>query len=129
MVGAGTSSRSTRARDRSGGAALLAVLLVWVLTACGGGAPSSPPDETGSGTEVVIKDLAFTPKTLTVPVGTTVTWTNEDGAPHNVTADDGSFASDTMSQGDTFTQTFDASGTYGYTCTLHPGMSAQVVVE
>ena len=55
----------------------------------------------GGATEVVIADLSYTPKVLKVPVGATVTWVNRGQAPHTVTADDGSFASDTLRNGQT----------------------------
>ncbi len=67
---------------------------------------------------------------LTIPVGTTVTWTNEDpGMLHTVTADDGSFDSGFLEEGQTWSYTFDAAGTFDYHCTPHPWMRARVVVE
>lgn len=136
MMGSGESLRTTQAW-RGARAALLALLLGFVLAACGGGTPSEESPEspaTGddgatTGTEVVISDFAFGPQTLTVDVGTTVTWTNEDAVVHTVTADDGSFDSGNLSTGDTFSQTFDTAGTYSYHCTPHPNMTAEVVVE
>ncbi len=79
-------------------------------------------------TEVTIVDFAFTPQELEVPAGTTVTWTNEDWAPHTVTAEDGSFDSCELVEGDTFEYTFDEPGTYSYLCSFHPGMVGTVVV-
>jgi plastocyanin len=83
--------------------------------------------------EVSIKGFAFTPKELTIPVGTTVVWTNSGGANHTVTADDGSFASDTLSSGESFEFTFNTPGTYPYYCEIHggpggEGMSAVITV-
>ena len=83
---------------------------------------------------VTIADFAFAPGDITVSAGTTVTWVNEDGAPHTVTADDGSFNSGNLNTGDEFSFTFDEPGTYAYYCEYHggpegSGMSAVVTVE
>ena len=77
---------------------------------------------------VSIVNFAFEPATLEVPVGTTVTWTNNGGAPHTVTADDGAFDSGTLQPGASFSQTFSAAGTFAYHCTIHPQMVATIVV-
>jgi plastocyanin len=57
-----------------------------------------------------------------------VTWTNSEGVPHTVTANDGSFGSSQLGAGDTFSHTFTEPGTYSYYCQLHPMMRATVVV-
>jgi plastocyanin len=57
-----------------------------------------------------------------------VTWTNQDFAPHTATADDGSFDTGRLDQGETGSVTFDQPGTYTYTCTFHPNMKGTVVV-
>jgi plastocyanin len=74
-----------------------------------------------------IRDGTFAPA-LTVAAGTTVTWTNEDWAPHTATAEDGSFDSGRLNQGDSFEQTFDEPGTFSYHCSFHPGMMGSIVV-
>ena len=79
--------------------------------------------------EVRIKDFAFQPKSLEVPVGATVTWTNADEDAHTVTSSSGAFSSPGLDSGETFSQTFTAPGTYSYHCALHPHMTAQVVVK
>ncbi len=66
---------------------------------------------------------------LTVPVGTTVTWTNEDDQIHTVTATDGSFDSGFLRQGESWSYTFDTAGEFEYSCTPHPWMRAKVTVE
>ncbi|MHB8566496.1 MAG: cupredoxin domain-containing protein [Nitrososphaerales archaeon] len=73
----------------------------------------------------------FTPATITVVIGVnnTVTWTNNDSAPHTVTADDGSFSSGNMDPGNTFSFTFTTPGTYAYHCSYHPWMKATVIVK
>lgn len=78
---------------------------------------------------ISIEGFAFGPADITVPVGTTVTWTNNDGPPHTVTADDGSFESENLATGDTFSFTFDTPGTYTYHCAIHPSMTATITVE
>lgn len=72
------------------------------------------------GTEVSIENFSFGDE-ITVTVGTTVTWTNNDSAPHTVTADDGSFASGTLNGGDTFSFTFEEAGSFAYYCEFHGG--------
>jgi plastocyanin len=82
----------------------------------------------GSMQSAEIKGFAFQPKTLEVPVGTTVTWTNGDGAQHSVTARDGSFDSGLFAEGGTFTQKFDKAGAVAYFCTRHGSMIGEVKV-
>jgi plastocyanin len=87
-------------------------------------------EEAAGGEEAIaIEGFAFGPADITIPVGTTVTWTNNDGAPHTATADDGSFDSGNLSTGDSFSFTFDTPGTYTYHCNVHPNMTATITVE
>lgn len=79
--------------------------------------------------EVSIKNFAFSPATITVKKGTTVTWTNEDSVSHTVTGDNGGPSSELIGQGDTYTYTFNEVGTFGYHCKPHPSMVGKVVVE
>ena len=78
---------------------------------------------------VQIKGFAFAPRTITVKVGDTVTWTNEDSARHTATADDGSFDTGLLAKGQSGSVTFDTPGTYMYFCTPHPNMKGTIVVE
>lgn len=78
--------------------------------------------------KVEIVDLAFSPQKIEVPVGTTVTWTNEDVTQHTVVAKDKLFRSDILQKGDTFSYTFHEPGTWDYICSLHPSMTGQIVV-
>ena len=89
------------------------------------------PAAESSAIAVDIKNYAFSPASLTVSVGNTVTWTNEDTAPHTVTVTDGpeKFASPTLQQGQTFSYTFTKAGTYSYYCAVHPDMKASVTVQ
>jgi plastocyanin len=92
-------------------------------------ADGSTTDSGGGGTDVTIADFAFDPDGLTVSVGDTVTWTNDDDTDHTVTADDDSFDSDDISGGDTFEQTFDEAGEFTYHCSIHSQMTGTVTVE
>jgi nitrite reductase (NO-forming) len=87
--------------------------------------PTDAPDEF-SDTE---SPADYSANDLMVTVGTLVTWTNNDpGMAHTVTAADGSFDSGMLSEGDTFSYTFDSPGTFEYFCTPHPWMRARVTV-
>jgi amicyanin len=78
---------------------------------------------------IKIDNFVFTPDTLEIAAGTTVTWTNEDDIPHAVGGKDLSWKSHAMDTGDTFSHTFAAPGTYDYFCTLHPHMQGKIVVK
>jgi plastocyanin len=79
--------------------------------------------------EVKIDNFNFGPQTLTVAVGTTVTWTNRDDIPHTVVADDKSFKSKVLDTDEKFSYTFAKAGTYPYFCSIHPKMTGKVVVQ
>ena len=79
--------------------------------------------------DVSIQGFAFIPQDLTVTHGTTVRWTNLDGAPHTSTSDDGIWDSGTLTTGQTYTFAFGPSGTYPYHCEIHPTMTATITVE
>jgi plastocyanin len=79
---------------------------------------------------VTIKGFAFSPAAITVKVGTTVTWTNQDADAHTVTSQNnsGPLSSAALNTGQTFSYTFTKPGTYAYLCTIHPFMTATVTV-
>lgn len=80
--------------------------------------------------EVAIVSFAFSPASVTVKAGTTVKWTNKDGAPHSIVSSDGKFtASAVLSNGGSYQFKFDKPGTYNYACGLHPSMSGQIIVQ
>lgn len=139
--GLGWSRRST---------ALAAIGALLFVGACGSGDPEptrasetseSPP------AEVNINTFVFTPKSITVPVGTEVTWTNEDAILHTATSGkqtrqgipgvakdeeaepDGTFDLQLDGKGSSATFTFEEQGTYAYFCTVHVAMTGRVVVE
>jgi len=140
-------TRLSNVRGRRFVAIVALVVLATVAAACGSSSGASTPPTTPAatggtaGASVSIQNLAFTPKTLTVSPGTTVTWTNNDATPHNVvssvsislnSATTSTFASSTMSQGQTFSFTFTKKGVYFYECTIHktlPAMHAEVIVK
>jgi plastocyanin len=78
---------------------------------------------------VSIANLAFDPATVTVNVGDSVTWTNQDSLPHTATAGDASFDTGSIGAGQTATVTFDTAGTFAYICSIHPQMAGTVVVQ
>ena len=91
----------------------------------------TPDGTTVQNTEakVEIKGFAFNPATITVKVGTKVTWTNQDAVAHTATSVDGkSFDTVLLNQGETGSFTFDKVGTYDYICTPHPKMQATIIV-
>ncbi len=89
------------------------------------GAATPPP----AGAEVKIDNFAFTPATLTIPVGTQVTWTNRDDIPHTVVSDDKSIRSKALDTDEKFTFTFAKPGTYSYFCSIHPKMRGTIVAQ
>lgn len=78
---------------------------------------------------VTIQNMAFSPATLTVKVGDKVTWTNQDSVGHSATADDSSFDTGVIAQGQSGSNTFAKAGTYTYHCSVHPNMKATIIVQ
>lgn len=79
--------------------------------------------------KVSISNFAFTPASITVKKGTTVTWTNNDSVAHTVTADSGNGPnSELLQNGETYSFTFNEAGTFKYHCVPHPSMKATVTV-
>lgn len=79
--------------------------------------------------EVKIDNFSFGPGTLTVPVGTIVTWTNRDDIPHTVVSSEGAFKSKVLDTDEKFSFTFTKAGTFPYFCSFHPKMTGKVVVQ
>ena len=114
-----------------GAAALIGLAL---LTGCSlygqpaatnqGSAPAASP---ASSNAVSIKNFAFNPATLTVSSGTTVTWMNNDSAPHQIKSD--TFNSSALNQGEKFEFKFDTPGTFNYSCSIHPSMKGTIIVQ
>jgi plastocyanin len=111
----------------------LAAALVLGMGVFGTGQKSSvtSAQEKMSTMEVKIDNFSFGPVTLTVPVGTTVTWTNRDDIPHTVvsTDDPKAFKSKVLDTDEKFSFTFSKAGTYPYFCSIHPKMTGKVIVQ
>lgn len=111
------------------------VMTIFMLTACTksndmtGSGNQNPPPVTKGENEVFIVDMSFSPSTLTVPVNTTVKWTNKDAVVHTVTSTSGLFDSGSLGNGAIYTFTFSTAGSYTYYCTIHPDMVGTVVVQ
>jgi plastocyanin len=119
--------------DRSWGSRTLAgtALAAAAVMAVGAIVWSDRDDSSAAATgpaSVTIADFTFGPGDLTVPAGTTVTWTNDDPFAHTLVAVDGSFTSPELAGGDQFEFTFEAAGTYAYVCGIHPSMAGTVTV-
>ncbi|NOX22537.1 MAG: hypothetical protein GXP36_05495 [Actinobacteria bacterium] len=119
----------------------LALAAIVVFAACSGStpgdttAPTTPSSEptiteplaTMAGVQIV--NFAFNEPAITVKVGDTVTWTNEEnGIQHTTTADEGLWSSGSLDSGDVFEFTFSEPGTYTYLCTIHPSMTGTITV-
>ena len=77
-----------------------------------------------------IHNFTFTPQTLTVKAGTTVTWINKDDIPHGIASSNNAFKkSGALDTDDSYSFTFTTPGTYKYFCYLHPHMVGSIVVE
>ncbi len=118
----------------------LVILVTLLVGACSNSATTAPSAASPGGApgaqSVTIQNFSFQPTSLTVRVGSTVTWTNKDGTGHTVTADDGSFKSNTIRTGTTydmtgtsFKQTFTKAGTYSYHCSIHTSMKGTITVK
>ena len=101
---------------------LLQILLVQPPVAISQSAPAQT-------TEVKVDNFTFSPDTVTVPVNSTVTWTNKDDVPHVIASTDGLFRSKGLDTDDHFSFKFTKPGTYAYYCSIHPKMTAKIVVQ
>jgi amicyanin len=134
-------------------ALLLACLALGLVAGCGdddddGGGeaaetteqPAETAEDTGGGgaaadeVEVGMKGIQFDPTEVTVKVGGTVKWTNNESVPHDVTKEDGpgadfSSGKGNMNEGDTYERVLTEAGTINYVCTVHPNMKGKVTVE
>lgn len=111
-------------------AAALAAMVVGRVSA---GADSSQavaagPAPSTSPVVVTIKDFAFSPATVSIPVGGSITWKNLDQAAHTATDKNGAFDSGNLDNGKSYTFTFAKAGTYQVLCTYHPSMHGTIIV-
>lgn len=91
---------------------------------------NATPSNIAQTNRVVIRNFAFSPESIKVKVGTTVTWTNGDGTVHTITKDDGDGPdSPSIAPGKSYSFTYTKKGTFAYHCSIHPDMTAKVTVE
>ncbi|MDD5190694.1 MAG: cupredoxin family copper-binding protein [Dehalococcoidales bacterium] len=109
--------------------ALLMIVLIVAVNGCSSGTNTNKTASTGAGNTVSISNFSFVPGILTVNVGTTVTWTNNDSTTHTVTSDSGVFDSGSIAIGKTYSYTFSTAGTFSYHCSIHPSMKGSVKVQ
>jgi plastocyanin len=110
--------------------ASLAALPIGLLVVLGAGLALASPSAAATHS-VVIKQFAYSPASLSVDVGDTVTWTNQDSVGHDVTVAQGpaSFHSPLLAKGQSWSHTFTTAGSYSYICSVHPDMKASVTVH
>ena len=107
--------------------AAVATGIVGVASASRSGMAS--PQQKPEPAVVTVDNFTFGPGTLTVPVGTTVTWTNRDDIPHTVVSTERAFKSKVLDTNEKFAFTFGKAGSYRYFCSIHPRMTGTVVVR
>ena len=95
----------------------------------GTGGTGGNPGTVQGANDVFIQGMAFDPATITISAGTAVTWTNKDAVTHNVTSNPALFSSGGMGNGATYSFTFANTGTFNYSCTIHPSMTGTVIVN
>jgi plastocyanin len=112
--------------------AFLMLFFAFAFTACSSSNTGTTNGTTNGNTTgnqtpaVSIENYTFNPSVLTVNVGTTVIWTNNDSAVHNIKSAD--FNSPEMKKGETYKFKFDKAGTYDYSCGIHPTMTGKIIV-
>jgi plastocyanin len=117
-------------KDRNVWLAGLAMpVMIALLLLAGSPSVAANDQPSAANAEVKIDNFSFGPDTLSVAVGTTVTWTNRDDIPHTVVSTDGVFKSKVRDTDEKFSYTFTKSGTYPYYCSVHPKMTGKVVVQ
>ena len=91
--------------------------------------PAATNNTPKNANEVTIKNMVFSPSSLTVAVGAAVKWTNSDGFAHTVTSNTNVFNSGNLNDGKSFSFTFTSAGTYSYYCAIHPSMTGKIIVQ
>lgn len=106
-------------------------LILIIITVLISGCTQAPSGgNTSTGNNIEIKNFAFSPSTLTIKVGETVTWTNNDSTSHTVTSDSGNeLSSGSISPSQTYSHTFNTAGTFDYHCSIHSSMKGKIIVE
>jgi plastocyanin len=110
-------------------AGLATVMITMILQLAGSPSVTANGQQMAATADVKIDNFTFIPATLTVPAGTTVTWTNRDDIPHTAVSTDGVFKSKVLDTDEKFSYTFAKPGTFSYFCSIHPKMTGNVVVQ
>jgi plastocyanin len=110
-------------------AVAISTLLGFIALAKTPGTLAATPESSPSGIEVKIDNFSYSPAAVTVKAGTQVTWTNHDDIPHTVVSSDNVFKSKTLDTDEKFSFIPTKPGTYSYFCSIHPKMTAQIVVQ
>ena len=109
---------------------VMAAMMALGLSACALATdPANNTESKAMAATINVDNFSFSPATLTVTAGTTVTWTNHDDIPHNIVERDQKFKSKALDTDDSYAHTFAEPGTYEYFCGLHPKMVGKVIVE
>jgi len=108
---------------------VLPILIAMLMLFAGSSSVKANDQPSTANAAIKIDNFVFGPQAITVPVGTTVTWTNSDDIPHTAVSTDGVFKSKVMDTDEKFSYTFTKAGTYSYYCSVHPKMTGQVVVK
>ena len=105
------------------------VVIAVLLSLVGPASVTANDQPSAANAAVKIDNFVFGPQTITIPAGTTVTWTNSDDIPHTVVSTEGVFKSKVVDTDEKFSYTFTKAGTYPYYCSVHPKMTGKVVVQ
>ena len=108
---------------------LTSVFVLGVCTQMAQSVFAAPAAAVKSGAKISIVNFAFTPGEITIAPGETVTWTNDDGAPHGLAFADGAAGTGVLLPEASFQRTFDRPGSYDYVCAVHPYMTGRVIVR
>ena len=104
-------------------------MLLLSLTVLSATLPCRSSAGSASSVTIKIQNFTYNPNPITVPVGATVTWVNTDIVPHDVVSDDKTFKSKLLEKDEHFSYVFSKPGTYHYVCSIHPKMTANVIVQ
>lgn len=105
---------------------ILALSLTTTLAMAQATRPAAPA--AGARKTVAMKGMNFAPASITIKVGDTIVWNNDDDRDHTVVAGANAFKSENIRPGGSFSYTFTKAGTFTYTCTYHPRMKGTIVV-
>ncbi len=113
---------------------LICIFLAGFILVSGAGCYSTSGNGNTGGNQqpnsVEMSNFAFSPATLTIKVGDTVTWTNKDSVQHTVTSDSGSeLGSSPIPTGQSYSHTFSSAGTFAYHCSIHTTMHGTIIVQ